>query len=111
MQEGNTSEEQIKSSQMIRVKRAKSNKASHAIQEKCQVKEVDTQEPVMIDQDMLDVDMLVWSSNSSQVSSDTQEKLMLIQHFLDVNMLVWSSNSSQVSQDTKKSHAHACRHV
>ena len=39
-----------------------------------QVKEVDMQEPVMLDQDMLDVDMLVWSSNSSQLSQDTEEK-------------------------------------
>ena len=67
-----------------------------------QVKEVDAQEPVMLDQGMLDVDMLVWSSNSSQGSPDTQEKLMLIQHLLDVNMSVWSSNSSQVSQDTEE---------
>ena len=28
----------------------------------------------MLDQDMLDVDMLVWSSNSSQASPKTQEK-------------------------------------
>ena len=49
----------------------------------------------MIDQDMLDVDMLVWSSSSSQVSPGTQEKLMPIQHLLDVNMLVWSSNSEK----------------
>ena len=70
----NTSEEQLKSSQMTQVKKAKSSKAIQAIQEKCpvsQVKKVDTQEPVL-DQDMLDVDMLVWSSNSSQESPGTQ---------------------------------------
>ena len=37
-EEVNTSEEQIKSSQMTQGKKAKSSKASHAIQEKCQVK-------------------------------------------------------------------------
>ena len=58
---------------------------------------------------MLDVDMLVWSSNSSQVRPNTQEKLMLIQHMLDVNMLAWSSNSSQVSQSEEKSYSfHTC---
>ena len=56
----------------------------------------------MLDQDMLDVDMLVWSSNSSQASPKTQEKMKLIQHTLDVRMLVWSSNSIQVSQDTEE---------
>ena len=56
----------------------------------------------MLDQDMLDVDMLVWSSNSSQVSPDKQEKLMLIQHMLDVNMSAWSSNSSQLNQSTEE---------
>ena len=40
-----------------------------------QVKEVDTQEPVMLDQDMLNADMLVWSSISSQVNPNTQEKV------------------------------------
>ena len=67
-----------------------------------QVNEVDAQEPVMLDQDMLDVDMLVWSSNSSQAIPNTQEKLVLLQHMLDVNMLVWSRNSSQASQDTEE---------
>ena len=62
-----------------------------------QVKETDTPKPVM-----LDVDMLVWSSTSSQVSPGKQEKLMLIQHMLDVNMLAWSSNSSPLSQDTEE---------
>ena len=57
----------------------------------------------MLDQDMLDVDMLVWSSNSSQVIPNTQEKLVLLQHMLDVNMLVWSRNSSQVSRVSKVS--------
>ena len=56
----------------------------------------------MLDQDMLDVDMLVWSSNSSQVRPNKQEKLMLNQRMLDVNMLAWSSNSSQLSQDTEE---------
>ena len=69
---------------------------------KRQVKEVDTQEPIMLDQDMLDVDMLVGSSIASQVSPDTQENLMLVQHMLDVNMLVWSNISSQVSQDKEE---------
>ena len=67
-----------------------------------QVKETDTQKRVTLDQDMLDVDMLVWSRNSSQISPDKQEKLMLIQHMLDVNMLAWSSNSNQLSQDTEE---------
>ena len=56
----------------------------------------------MLDQDMLDVDMLVWSSNSRQVSPNKEEKLMQIQHIRDVNMLVWSSSSSQLSQDTEE---------
>ena len=56
----------------------------------------------MLDQDMLDVDMLVWSSNSSQVSPNIQEKTMLIQHMLDVNMLVWSSNSFSKSRHGRK---------
>ena len=94
-----------KSKRGRRANQVKSSKASHAIQEKSQVsrvKEIDTQEEVMLDQDMLDADMLVWSSNSSQVSPDKQEKLMLIQHMLDVNMLAWSSNSSQLNQDTEE---------
>ena len=32
----------------------------------------------------------------------SKDKLMLIQHMLDVNMLVWSSNSSQESQGTEE---------
>ena len=39
-----------------------------------QVKEADTENPVMLDQDLPDVDMLVWSINSSQVSPGTQDK-------------------------------------
>ena len=57
-QEGvNASEEQTKSSQMAQVKKNKSSKGKR-----------------MLIQHMLDVNMLVRSSNSSQESQDTDEK-------------------------------------
>ena len=85
---------------MTRVTPFKKNVKSSKSSRVSQVKEVDAQEPVTLDQDMPVSSSI--SSQVDQVNPNTQEKLMLIQHLLDVNMLVWSSNSSQVSQDTEE---------
>ena len=84
-----------------------------------QGKVVDTQEPVMLDQHMLEVDMLLWSSNSRPISScanhwqvrpfkktsqqesqvkeiDAQESVMLDPHGLP------SSHAIQKKSRTKK---------
>ena len=73
-----------RSKHVRRANQVKSNGSS----QKSQVKQGKSSKgKLMLIQHMLDVNMLVWSSNSSQESQEHRRKAILIQHMLHVNML------------------------
>ena len=74
----NTSEEQVKSNDPSQRSHAKRGKSCHSRKQPGQVSpaaEVDTRDPVMLDQHMLALDMGVWSMHLSQVSPGTQDSV------------------------------------